>query len=177
MLDARESRLSLPDRRLTDRFNHGRSIYRLIHYPVGDDQEPSALEREGQVAFSTPAHVDSGILTLLLQDETGGLQARHPSGAWLDVVPVPGTLVMNLGALLETLTDGAVKATEHRVKRPSQSRYSVPFFMEPAADAPVTDVFTGQNRLQLENYSAYLVQQMAGFVEYEALVCQLKTAG
>lgn len=173
LLSAFEQALMLPKGRLTDRFENGVSTLRLIHYPQGSNDQATALEQEGDVAFSTPAHVDSGILTLLLQDETGGLQARHSNGDWLDIDPIPGTLVMNLGALLETLTGGAVKATEHRVKMPSRSRYSIPFFMEPAANAPITELATGENPLSLANYQAYLIKQMADFVEYHALIGRL----
>lgn len=173
ILTAFEQSLDLPSGRLRDRFQHGVSTLRLIHYPQGSDSHRQTLERDQGEAFSTPAHVDSGILTLLLQDNTGGLQAKSSQGDWLDIEPIPGTLVMNLGALLETLTKGAVKATEHRVKMPPCSRYSIPFFMEPAAQAPVTDVFDLQNALGVEDYQAYLVRQMADFVEYDALVKRL----
>lgn len=85
------------------------------------------------------AHKDYGFLTLLLQDTVGGLQVERPDGSFLDVPPLPGAFVVNLGELLEVATDGYLKATNHRVVSPpgARERYSVPFFYNPRLDARV----------------------------------------
>jgi isopenicillin N synthase-like dioxygenase len=80
-------------------------------------------------------HADFGFVTLLAQDGVEGLQARMPDGAWVDVPPVEGTLVVNFGKLLERLTSSLIRATRHRVLSVGRERFSVPFFYEPRADA------------------------------------------
>ncbi|WP_329559668.1 isopenicillin N synthase family oxygenase [Streptomyces uncialis] len=85
------------------------------------------------------AHKDYGFLTLLLQDEVGGLQVEREDGAFHDVPPLPGAFVVNLGELLEVATDGYLVATNHRVVSPlgATERFSVPFFYNPRLDARV----------------------------------------
>ncbi|QPF76280.1 isopenicillin N synthase family oxygenase [Roseateles sp. DAIF2] len=83
-------------------------------------------------------HKDSGCLTLLLQDRQGGLQVqREPGAAWSEVPPLPGSLVVNLGEVLEILSDGFLRATRHRVVSPPAGvdRLSVAFFLGPRLDA------------------------------------------
>ncbi|MBN0044983.1 isopenicillin N synthase family oxygenase [Streptomyces actuosus] len=85
------------------------------------------------------SHKDYGFLTLLLQDEVGGLQVQREDGAFHDVPPVPGAFVVNLGELLEVATDGYLLATRHRVVSPpgAVERFSVPFFYNPRLDARI----------------------------------------
>ncbi|MFD5558481.1 isopenicillin N synthase family dioxygenase [Streptomyces sp. NPDC127068] len=85
------------------------------------------------------AHKDYGFLTLLLQDEVGGLQVQREDGAFHDVPPMPGAFVVNLGELLEVATDGYLVATRHRVVSPpgATERYSVPYFHNPRLDARI----------------------------------------
>lgn len=106
---------------------------KLLRYP---------MILEGQVdheSFGVGPHTDSGMLTLLLQDNIGGLQARNLNGDWTDVPPHYGTLVVNLGEMLQLATGGYYVATVHRVVNlPSKcSRFSVPFFYNPKLDAEV----------------------------------------
>ena len=85
---------------------------------------------------STPT---TGLLTLLAQDERGGLQVRTPDGRWLDVPAEPGVLVCNIGDMLDRLTEGRYRSTPHRVRNISgQSRLSFPYFFDPSWDAVVT---------------------------------------
>ncbi len=88
------------------------------------------------------AHKDYGFLTLLLQDEVGGLQVEGPDGTFIDVPPLPGAFVINLGELLEVATNGYLKATNHRVVSPpgNRERFSVPFFYNPRLDARIEPV-------------------------------------
>ncbi|MEV6209903.1 2-oxoglutarate and iron-dependent oxygenase domain-containing protein [Kitasatospora sp. NPDC051914] len=85
------------------------------------------------------SHKDYGFITLLLQDTVGGLQVERPDGSFLEVPPLPGAFVVNLGELLEVATDGYLKATSHRVVSPpgARERFSVPFFYNPRLDAHI----------------------------------------
>ncbi|MFJ9520726.1 isopenicillin N synthase family dioxygenase [Kitasatospora sp. NPDC101801] len=86
------------------------------------------------------AHKDYGFITLLLQDDVGGLEVLRSDGGYLAVPPMPGAFVVNLGELLEVATDGYLKATRHRVVSPpgARERFSVPFFYNPRLDAHIT---------------------------------------
>lgn len=105
---------------------------KLIRYP---GSAPSGADQ------GVGAHKDYGFLTLLLQDSVGGLQVVR-DGAFLDVPPMPGAFVVNLGELLEIATEGYLTATDHRVVSPAGEveRYSVPFFYNPRLDAVVETV-------------------------------------
>lgn len=85
------------------------------------------------------AHKDYGFLTLLLQDQIGGLQVQREDGLFHEVPPLPGAFVVNLGELLEVATNGYLVATNHRVVSPpgATERFSVPFFYNPRLDALV----------------------------------------
>jgi isopenicillin N synthase-like dioxygenase len=137
--------LGVPERHFDAPFERGLSTLRLIRYPVRMDldaasaAEPSLWqERAGTRTYVTGApHVDSGFLTLLAQDGVPGLQARHRSGAWMDVPPLEGTLAVNFGLTLERWSAGRIRATEHRVLGTGRERYSIPFFYEARADAEI----------------------------------------
>ncbi|MGW2718217.1 isopenicillin N synthase family dioxygenase [Streptomyces sp. NPDC001492] len=85
------------------------------------------------------AHKDYGFLTLLLQDQVGGLQVQREDGVFHDVPPLEGAFVVNLGELLEVATNGYLVATNHRVVSPAGAteRFSVPFFYNPRLDARI----------------------------------------
>ena len=88
-------------------------------------------------------HADYGFITLLLQDQVGGLEVRpYGQDAWLPVEPIHGALVVNLGEMLEVATNGYLMATIHRVIAPDQGvdRYAVPFFYSPRLDAVIEPV-------------------------------------
>ncbi|GAA1965657.1 isopenicillin N synthase family dioxygenase [Amycolatopsis minnesotensis] len=99
---------------------------KVVHYP------PRRSTDQG-----VGAHKDYGYLALLQQDEIGGLQVRRDNGSWIDVVPLPGAFVVNIGEMLEIATGGYLKATDHRVLSQPVDRYSVPFFLAPRFDAVV----------------------------------------
>ncbi|PWJ88661.1 isopenicillin N synthase-like dioxygenase [Mesorhizobium loti] len=84
------------------------------------------------------AHKDGGFLTLLLQDDNKGLQVEY-DGSWVNVDPLPGTLVVNIGELLELASNGYLRATVHRVVTPPTGveRISVPFFFSARLDATI----------------------------------------
>ena len=96
---------------------------RLLHYPA----QPG---RTG--VYGSAPHVDFGAITLLAQDDVGGLQVQGPGGDWIDVRPIPGAFVLNTGSVMRRWSNGRYKATPHRVMNdPSRERYSVAFFVDP----------------------------------------------
>ncbi|WP_079198035.1 2-oxoglutarate and iron-dependent oxygenase domain-containing protein [Streptomyces sp. CB03911] len=103
---------------------------KLVRYPG------TAPDGAGQ---GVGAHKDYGFITLLLQDSVGGLQVERADGSFLEVPPMEGAFVVNLGELLEVATDGYLKATNHRVVSPAgaRERFSVPFFYNPRLDAHI----------------------------------------
>jgi isopenicillin N synthase-like dioxygenase len=105
-------------------------LFRIFHYPP-------VADGDGAGDWGVAEHTDYGLLTLLLQDGSGGLQVRT-GGDWVDVPPVPGALVCNLGDMLERLTEGRYRSTPHRVRSPQGGgRVSCPFFFDPGWDAVV----------------------------------------
>jgi isopenicillin N synthase-like dioxygenase len=104
-------------------------LFRIFHYPAETDPQ---AERWG-----VGEHTDYGVLTILKQDDAGGLEVRTRAG-WLAAPPVPGAFVCNLGDMLDRMTGGRFRSTAHRVRNTSgRSRLSFPFFFDPSFDAPV----------------------------------------
>lgn len=109
---------------------------KLVHYVSGDVVPESGNQGVG-------LHADYGFITLLLQDQVGGLQVQpYGQDQWVAVPPTPGALVVNLGEMLEVATNGYLMATIHRVVAPPAGvdRYSVPFFYSPRLDAVIDKV-------------------------------------
>jgi isopenicillin N synthase-like dioxygenase len=108
----------------------GNSILRLLHYPP---VPPNARgERAG-------AHEDINLITLLLGAEEAGLQLQDRDGRWLDIDPPPNCVVVNIGDMLQRLTNHVLPSTTHRVINPTPGRaahprYSMPFFQHFAPD-------------------------------------------
>jgi isopenicillin N synthase-like dioxygenase len=104
------------------------SLLKIVRYPGADDQSQGV-----------GAHRDLGVLTLLYVEEgKDGLQVEK-DGQWIDAPPIPRAFVVNIGELLESATDGYLKATLHRVVSPAggTDRISIPFFYAPALDATI----------------------------------------
>ncbi len=118
------------------------STVRLNHYPVGDpvpEDERAELVSLGDVALGH--HTDPGVLTLLLQDETGGLQAESTTHGWIDVPPVAGTIVVNLGDCMQAWTNDRYRAAVHRVvPMTRQRRFSIPYFSNPNRNVVIEPV-------------------------------------
>lgn len=82
--------------------------------------------------FGVGPHTDFGVLTVLCQDDVGGLQVESLDGDWIDAPPIDGTLVVNVGDLLERWTDGAFRSTPHRVvNRSGRERLSLVLAFDP----------------------------------------------
>ena len=127
------------------------STVRLNHYTIGDPVPVD--ERDGLAALGDTAlghHTDPGVLTMLLQDDTGGLQTQAISGEWIDVPPTPGTVVVNLGDCMQAWTNGRYRAAVHRVLPMTASRrFSIPLFSNPDREAviePVPELCDGSPR-------------------------------
>lgn len=156
--------LGLATNALSDTFRGGISTLRMIHYrsqPVSllpnSSEQLSTMHAGQQRAVVLDVHADFGFVTLLAQEGVEGLQARIPDGAWVDVPPVEGTLVVNFGKLLERLTGGYIRATRHRVLSVGRERFSVPFFYEPRADARLVPLpITGVEGLEAFVYGEYV---------------------
>lgn len=114
---------------------------RLNYYPVRDP-----LEDRGDVTHLPTAdlgvhhHTDAGALTVLLQDEVGGLQV-YRDGYWHDVPPVPGAFVINTGDMMQVWSNDTYTAAIHRVlAMDRRDRYSIPFFYNPSAATEVVPI-------------------------------------
>jgi isopenicillin N synthase-like dioxygenase len=107
-------------------------LFRVFRYPP----ELGLVDPNWGVA----EHTDYGLLTILRQDSSGGLEVHAPSG-WIGAPPLPDTFVCNLGDMLERMTGGRYRSTPHRVRnRSGGERLSFPFFFDPAWDAQVLPV-------------------------------------
>ncbi|WP_420334459.1 isopenicillin N synthase family dioxygenase [Roseibium sp.] len=105
------------------------SIQRLLHYPP-----QTGIVDESIIGIG--AHTDYGNLTILAQDDVGGLQVLNRDGQWVEGTPIPGTFVINIGDLLQRLTNDRYLANLHRVVNTSgRERYSIPFFIDADYDA------------------------------------------
>ena len=116
---------------LIDSVRDGNSVMRLLHYPPIQG-EPGSHVRAG-------AHEDINTITLLLGAEEAGLELLTKEGRWIPVSPKPGELVVNIGDMLQRLTNGVLRSTSHRVVNPPRerwghSRYSMPYFLHFRSD-------------------------------------------
>ncbi|WP_077487806.1 isopenicillin N synthase family dioxygenase [Sinomonas mesophila] len=128
--------LGLPADYFEKKQQHPITIQRLLHYP---SQDVSASKDE----IGIGAHTDYGFLTILSQDSVGGLQVQNKDGEWVSAPPVEGTFIINIGDLVQAMTNGRYSSTVHRVVNTSGvARYSIPFFIDLDFDAIVEPVAT-----------------------------------
>ncbi|MEL0658414.1 2-oxoglutarate and iron-dependent oxygenase domain-containing protein [Psychromonas arctica] len=131
ILKAMALALQLPIDFFSQHFSYPVSVLRLIHYPPQQENKNGA-----------GAHTDYGCITLLYQDQVGGLQVQDRKGNWLDATPVENSFVVNIGDLMQRWTNDCYKSTSHRVTSPTSqtTRFSMPFFVEPNFDTEVSTV-------------------------------------
>lgn len=102
----------------------------LVYYPV------STASDESEQRFGSAPHTDFGVLTLLLQDANGGLQVKNRQGEWVAALPVEGTLVCNIGDLMNRWSNEFLSSNLHRViNKSGRERHSLVVFFDPDADA------------------------------------------
>lgn len=103
----------------------------FVYYPAQD-------ETLGAEQFGVGPHTDFGVLTVLCQDEVGGLQVQTVDGDWIHAPPIAGTLLVNVGDLLHRWTDGAYKSTPHRVvNRSGLERLSLVLAFDPDPETAI----------------------------------------
>ena len=133
--------MDLPEHFFDELVDAGDCNLRLLHYPpVSKD-----VFEKNPVQVRAGEHSDYGSITLLFQDSHGGLQVRSPKDTYVDVVPIPGTIVVNAGDLLARWSNDRIKSTRHRVVEPPKrvddetpggsniypARYSIAYFCNP----------------------------------------------
>ncbi len=116
-----------------DKVEVGNSILRLLHYPP---------MKPGAQGIRAGAHEDINVITLLLGAEEAGLELKDRGGQWRAVDPPPGSVVVNIGDMLQRLTNHVLPSTTHRVVNPTperagKPRYSMPFFQHFNSDFPI----------------------------------------
>jgi len=130
--------LDLPEDYFDEKVYQGDSILRALHYfPIED---PDALP-EGAVRAA--AHGDINLITLLMGASAEGLEVLRRDGQWIPVTALPDQIIINVGDMLDRLTNHKLKSTIHRVVNPPRekmktSRYSIPFFMHPRPEMDLT---------------------------------------
>lgn len=131
VLSALALNLGLPEHWFRDKTDHGNSILRPIHYPpITSPEVPNV--RSG-------AHEDINLITLLVGASAAGLEVLSRKGEWVAFTADADTIVVNIGDMLQRLTNHVYRSTTHRVVNPPgeaarQPRYSVPFFLHPNPD-------------------------------------------
>jgi isopenicillin N synthase-like dioxygenase len=123
--------LKIDENYFEDAVREGNSVLRALHYPP--QKEPTGEH------IRAGAHEDINAITLLLGAEEAGLELLTKDGRWIPVSPKPGELVINIGDMLQRLTNGVLRSTSHRVVNPApdraaHARYSMPFFLHFRSD-------------------------------------------
>lgn len=129
-------------------------LFRVFHYPSLAASSPD---------WGVGEHTDYGLLTLLAQDENGGLQVKTARG-WIEAPPIRGTLVCNIGDMLDRLTGGLYRSTPHRAKNTSgRGRLSFPFFFDPGFDAEVRPLPECASRIVEDKDTRWDKESVHGF--------------
>lgn len=109
-------------------------LFRIFNYPP----EPARIPEDQ--SWGVGEHTDYGLLTILKQDRTGGLEVKSKSG-WVEAKPIPSSFVCNIGDMLDRMTGGLYRSTPHRVKSPPKhDRLSFPFFFDPNFNSEVKPI-------------------------------------
>ena len=143
--------LSMPANYLVERHQDRNYTLRLLHYPpVTRPSLPGQL-RAGH-------HSDYGSLTLLFQDNMGGLEVQTTNGHWIPAPTIPDTILINTGDLMERWSNNVFRSTKHRVRLPDgsqvqQDRYSIAFFCQPDAETNIVCLPTCQSEHNPPQYA------------------------
>ena len=162
VLEAISINLGLPPDALRVFFSDHTSFLRLNYYPVCDDPAPPdspTVPKGGHLAIGH--HTDAGAVTVLLQDDQTGLQVLH-DGAWSNLTPVPGTLTINIGDVVQVWSNDRYPAPLHRVTaHAGRERFSAPFFFNPAYATDFAPM-VGRPRYRTINWGEYRAARSAG---------------
>lgn len=149
--------LGLPNDYFDAKIHHGNSILRPIHYfPIENpDDVPEGAVRAAE-------HEDINLITLLIGASADGLEVKNLEGKWIAAAPKPNEIVINVGDMLQRLTNNVLKSTTHRVVNPPREkmhlpRFSVPFFLHPRANMDLTcldSCVSAENPKHYENITA-----------------------
>jgi isopenicillin N synthase-like dioxygenase len=157
MLRAIAVHLGLDENYFDEKIKNGNSILRPIHYfPI---ENPEAVPSD---AVRAAEHGDINLITLLMGASADGLQVLRRDGKWIPITALPDQLVVNVGDMLERLTNKKLKSTIHRVVNPPRAlmntpRYSIPFFMHPRSEmslSPLASCITPESPRHWDDITA-----------------------
>jgi isopenicillin N synthase-like dioxygenase len=157
IIDAIAVALGMQPEAMRPFFRRPTTFLRLLHYPT---------QREEDGLFGSAPHTDYGCITLLAQDDVGGLEVKNKAGDWVPAPPMRDTFVMNVGDILARWSNDRFVSTPHRViNRSGRERYSQPFFFDPAMDSMIeafpTCVPAGsQPKYAPVRYGEYLMERI-----------------
>lgn len=142
--------LSMPETFIVDKHHEHNYTLRLLHYPP-----LKVTPKPGQIRAG--AHSDYGTLTLLFQDDVGGLEVLNTEGQWISAPSVPDAILINTGDLTERWSNDVFRSTKHRVGLPQpekagRDRYSIAFFCQPDAEAEIACLPTCQSESNPPKY-------------------------
>lgn len=154
LLKAIAIHLQLPEDYFEAHIEKGNSILRAIHYPPITQEPASAIRAE--------QHEDINLITLLVGASAGGLQLLNKEDEWLPIVPEENEIVINVGDMLQRMTNNYLKSTTHRVVNPPREewhlpRLSIPFFLHPKSEMDLSALeqcVTPERPLQYEPITA-----------------------
>jgi isopenicillin N synthase-like dioxygenase len=171
MLRAIALYLGLEETYFDDKVKNGNSILRAIHYyPIPD---PDSIPDD---AVRAAAHGDINLITLLMGASADGLQVLRRDGKWIPITALPEQIVVNVGDMLDRLTNNKLKSTIHRVVNPPRekmgtSRFSIPFFMHPRSEMDLTCL---ESCIDAEHPKAYSDMTAGEFLEQRLAEIGLK---
>lgn len=174
MLKAIALYLGLEENYFDNKVHNGNSILRPIHYfPIED---PSQVPDD---AVRAAEHGDINLITLLMGASADGLQVLRKDGKWIPITALPGHLVVNVGDMMERLTNDKLKSTIHRVVNPPKeelktARFSIPFFMHPRSEM---DLSALENCVTSDNPKKYPDITAGEFLNERLIELGLKSKG
>jgi isopenicillin N synthase-like dioxygenase len=137
------------------------SFLRLNYYPTCDDPAPASTPLGGPGMFGINHHTDSGVLTVLLQDDQPGLQV-YRDNTWTLVEPRRDALVVNIGDIVQVWSNDRYPAALHRVIANRAERYSAPFFFNPSPDATYAPLTREPARYRSIQWGEFRAKRHAG---------------